>query len=123
MRDVAGTGRDGINRAPQCLGAGGAQIFHTRHRDVRKAQCHGQRQRRLANALLVKEHAQPCRTDLIALHARITQRFANGFDHEVVRATIPALPELRAPHADDGDFIADTACHGFRPALLSRNSA
>ena len=110
-RDVDGAGGDGIRRAAQRLGARGAQVLDARHRHVRQAQRHRQRQPGLRRALFLVEDAEPGGLDAIALDAGIGNRLGKGFEHQVVGAAVPALAETRAAHADDRHLVADAGCH------------
>src|SRR4029079_6446349 len=83
------------------------------------------------DVLLLDRGAEPCRLDLVALDACILEAFLARFDHHVLGVAVPALAEVRAAHAEDDDFVADSGCHcwtpfaapGARPAQPSKSIA
>ena len=109
--DVHGTRGDCVHRTAQGFGARGAEVLYTRHRYVRQSKREGQRQARAGNALVLVEHAEPCRLDPVTLDTGVGHGFGERFDHQVVGAAVPPFAEPRAAHANDRNLVANAACH------------
>ena len=98
--------------APRRASVPVAQRFSTRVTGTfgsRSAKDSGRPERR--NALVLVEHAEPCRVDPVALDAGVGDGFGERLDHQVVGAAVPALAEPRAAHADDRNLVADATGH------------
>ena len=107
---------DGIGRTAQRFGAGGAHVLDPGHRNAFEPQRHGGRNGRVADIRLIQARAEPGRLDLLVFDPGIGQRFGIGFNQQVLGASIPALAELSATHADDSDLVADTRGHDQSPS-------
>ena len=129
QRDVGCAGRYGVDRAAECLGTAGAEVFDPGHRDVGQAQRHRQRHGGLADMLLLDRGGEPGGIDLLGVDAGVGHCLPIGLDHQVAGVHIPAFAELRAPHTEDGDLVANTLRHLTRSrswigwARPSRSSA
>ena len=111
QRDVAGTGRHGVDGRTEGVGARGAVVLDAAHRDVVEAQGLGQRQAGFADMDFVETGREPCGVDLLALDAGVGDRLLEGADHQFLGALVPVFAEAGATHAENGDLVANARGH------------
>ena len=75
----------------------------------------GERHAGLADVLLLDRGREPGGVDLVLVDAGVGERLLEGLDHQVVGLLVPALAELRAAHAEDGDLVLDASGHSSLP--------
>ena len=122
-RDVDRAGGNRIRRAAQRLGARCAEILDARHRHVRQAQRHRQRQPRLAHALLLVEHAEPRGLDAVALDARVRRASVNASTMRSSGPLSQRSPNFEHPMPTIATLSRmPVATISSSPAWLSRNS-
>src|SRR5690606_14494897 len=93
------------------LRAGGAVVLDAGHRNVGQAERDGERHAGLADVNLLDRGGEPGGVDAAALDAGVLDALLERLDDQVVGVLVPALPELRAAHAEDRDLVLDAGCH------------
>ena len=109
--DVIGARGDGVDRRPEGLRAGGAEVLHPGDGDVGQPKGRAHRRGALVHVHLVHAGAHPGRLDVLLFDTRVGQAFREGLHHQLLAAHVPALTETGAAHSDDRDLVFDSRCH------------
>ncbi len=103
--DVVGAAGHRVAGVAQRLRAGGAVVLQPGDRLVGQPQRTRERQPGVART----HRAEPVGVDVVPGEPRRGVGCLGGLDQQVVDGGVPAFPERRAAHADDGNLVPDPA--------------